>query len=869
MRVGSTALLVVLTSLAESSATIPPPRLLVKWKDGPRSPAAASGNATLGARVIRNFDALGWQLVELPTVVTVTRALDSYRALEAVIGVEEDRALRMEPPPLIRSEPVTRGSSPSLAGQPLPVAPNDPLFNQQWFLNKIGAANAWQVTTGSADVVVAVLDTGVDYNHPDLAANMWVNPGETGLDASGRDKATNGVDDDGNGYVDDVHGIDAETGSGDPMDRGYFSPGQTPVYHGTACAGIIGAVGNNGTGVAGVNWNVRIMAVRWYGDLSQPYFPTVVSHALAAWDYVIQMKRRGVNIRVASNSEFSNDWTDARRDAIAAAGREGVLTVAIAGNVAADQDATPISYPGDYDEPSVLCVAASTQTDTLADFSGYGLSTVDLAAPGVNIVILTKGGGTLSGGWGTSFACPQVAGAAALLLAQHPLLGLDELKAAILGSVDHPAALKDKVVTGGRLNLDRAMQYVTNPDQPAIVIYASPAGWRARPDAPITVTFNRPMDRSSVERALVIEPAVAGTFEWLEGDRSFRFQHAEPFDTRTNYTVRLLATALDTAGGSLDGNFNQVRDGTPADDYLWTFRFPIANDDFLHAQPLSGESGSTSGTLLYSSQEPAEVQFAGSSELGGTVWYRWSAPEAPGWYTFDLTGGTSFDTLLSVNTGDQLDQLVEVAGNDNDGAKSSSRTSFDTRPGQSYAIVVAGKATSIEDLVNPAKSGKFTLAWYPTPAPGFTGTVFSPARAIPGNRVSLTGTNFTGATAVLFNGASASFTNAAANNLDLRITATVPPDASSGPITVVTPHGSATSGASFQVLPPPLAIVRTDAANVELRWAAMSDTITLEAADELSPESWHRVPDNPTRADGQSVLRVLASGQRFYRLTAK
>src|SRR5258708_37538003 len=128
-----------------------------------------------------------------------------------------------------------------------------PKSNAQWDLKKIGMTNAWAITTGSSNVVIAILDTGVDYNHEDLAANMWRNPGETGLDANGHDKATNGIDDDNDGYLDDVYGIDAVSGTGDPMDLGIFVPPNAPFYHGTFCAGIIGAAGNNGEGIAGLN----------------------------------------------------------------------------------------------------------------------------------------------------------------------------------------------------------------------------------------------------------------------------------------------------------------------------------------------------------------------------------------------------------------------------------------------------------------------------------------------------------------------------------------------------------------------------------------------------------------------------------------
>jgi hypothetical protein len=178
---------------------------------------------------------------------------------------------------------------------------------------------------------------------------------------------------------------------------------------------------------------------------------------------------------------------------------------------------------------------------------------------------------------------------------------------------------------------------------------------------------------------------------------------------------------------------------------------------------------------------------------------------------------------------------------------------------------VAGK--DLFDLLNPAKAGNFTLTWYPTPTPGFTGGQFSPQSGVPGTKVTLTGTNLTGVTGVLFNGASASFSNAPANYLDLRITAVVPPDASSGAITVNTPHGDVTSSATFQVLPPKLSIVFNAAAGVEITWPATSSTIVLEWTDDLLSGAWIPVTESPVVEAGQSRLRILApAGNRFFRL---
>jgi hypothetical protein len=462
----------------------------------------------------------------------------------------------------------------------------------------------------------------------------------------------------------------------------------------------------------------------------------------------------------------------------------------------------------------------------------------------------------------------MVAGAAALLLATDPSLTVNQLKAALFGSVDQPPSLRGKVVTNGRLNIARALQYLTNADPPAIVITALPAGQRTPTNAPIQVTFNRPMNRATVESAFVITPTVSGTFEWIDDGRVFVFHHDAPFNNSTNYTLRILGTAQDENGGTLDGDFDRNREGSPADDFVWTFRFPIANDDFANAQQLASESGTLESSNRYATVELSEPDHWGDRTSESSVWYRWSPSEPGGWFTFDLTSGTAFDSLLAIYAGDRLDRLVPVAGNDNYGSRTSSRVSVAAAAGTNYSVVVAGKSSDVTKLlVATDQAGNFKLTWHPTPLPGFTGAQFSPSSGMPGAKVTLTGTNFTGATRALFNGASASFTNALTNNVDLRVTAVVPPDAISGPITIVTPHGSVTSTSSFRVLPPPLSITFSPSNGLEITWPATSSAFMLEASDDLNSGLWVPIAETPHTVNGASILAVPAPmGSRFYRL---
>jgi subtilisin family serine protease len=255
------------------------------------------------------------------------------------------------------------------------ATPNDPLFPEQWALNNTGltggrvdadidAPAAWDINTGGPNVVVANIDTGAFYQHQDLAGNMWINPEENPSD---------GLDNDGNGYVDDVYGIDAYSHDTDPSDEN---------GHGTMTSGIIAAMGNNGVGVAGVAWNAKIMAVRFLG----PDGYGVDSGALECINYVIDMKmNHHVNVVAINASWGGTDGDPLLEDAIEAAGDAGIVFVAAAGNDGSDIDTQP-TYPASYDLPNIISVAMSDDTDSLDYSSNYGATSVDLAAPGIAIM---------------------------------------------------------------------------------------------------------------------------------------------------------------------------------------------------------------------------------------------------------------------------------------------------------------------------------------------------------------------------------------------------------------------------------------------------------------------------------------------------
>lgn len=318
------------------------------------------------------------------------------------------------------------------------LLPNDPEFTQLWGLHNIGqteggidadidAPETWDITTGNSNVVVAVIDTGVDYTHEDLAANMWVNAGEI---------AGNGVDDDGNGYIDDVHGYDFLNNDADPMDD---------VSHGTHVSGTIAAVANNGIGITGVSWNARIMALKFLS-----FEGGLASGAVSAILYATDM-----GATVMNNSWGGDFYSQIIKDAISDAEASGVLFVASAGNSYNDNDRMPV-YPASYGLPNMITIAATDHNDIKADFSNYGANTVDLGAPGVSIYSTIPNAGYISKE-GTSMAAPHVSGAAALLLSKYPLLNYTQIKSRLMASADTVTGMRGLTASNGRLNIFSAI----------------------------------------------------------------------------------------------------------------------------------------------------------------------------------------------------------------------------------------------------------------------------------------------------------------------------------------------------------------------------------------------------------------------------
>ncbi|HLM23496.1 MAG TPA: S8 family peptidase [Pyrinomonadaceae bacterium] len=403
------------------------PEVLVKFKTGVSSEAIEALTSRLHDRVedrIENAD--GWEAIDDLDNADAASIVAQYSQLPEVEYAEPNFEIKLEETP---------------EGPLVPVLPHDPQFNDQWALANSGqrggkqgadisATLAWATTTGTDKLVVAVLDTGVDYTHEDLMENMWVRPATM---APYHDNEL--------GTIDDLNGFNAIDSAADPMDDN---------GHGTHCAGIIGAEGENNIGIAGVNWKVQIMPLKF---MNSGGFGTT-KDAIEAINYVINRKKAGVNVRIISASWGSTQKSRALGDIIRKAYENDILFVAAAGNSSVDNDRTP-HYPSSY--PNVISVAALDRHDHLASFSNFGVKSVMVAAPGVDI-LSTWLGNEYEEKSGTSMATPVVSGVGALILAKNPRMPVDDLHKRLMDSTDPIIVLKGKTVTGGRINAAKALE---------------------------------------------------------------------------------------------------------------------------------------------------------------------------------------------------------------------------------------------------------------------------------------------------------------------------------------------------------------------------------------------------------------------------
>jgi serine protease len=485
---------------------------------GNATPASAGLVASPLASGVQSIG-LGMFQVNLREGVSVGQAISVFSGANGVLFVEPDYTLGVQ------------------------LTPNDPNYTSGglWGLHNTGqsggvadadidAPEAWDIARGTGTKIVAVIDTGVDYNHPDLNANMWRNPGET---------AGDGVDNDGNGWVDDIYGADFVNNDGNPMDDN---------NHGTHCAGTIGGVGNNTVGVTGVAWTTRIMALKFLGASGSGS----TSNAVRAIDYAIAK-----GAKILNNSWGGGGYSLALEQAITRAQTAGVIFVAAAGNAAANNDTTA-NYPSNYPVNNVVAVASTTRTDAMSSFSSYGATTVDLGAPGSNILSTTPNN-SYSIFSGTSMATPHVAGALAVFWDANPSLSYSEVIQKLLQSVDPLASLAGRTVSGGRLNLKKLLDLGGgSPPPPADVTGARVtsgvfAGQQPNGFDRVRVTFNEAINAASFTTGDIVSltgPGGAITPTGVTPVAGSNTQFDVTFATQTTvgaYSIVLGPDILDTA----------------------------------------------------------------------------------------------------------------------------------------------------------------------------------------------------------------------------------------------------------------------------------------------------------------------------------
>lgn len=585
-----------------------PGEIIVRYKDSISSPSRAAMHAQLGIKAIRTFKHVGkMDLVKLPPDMTVQRAVKKF----------------LEYPDIEYAEPNYRVRAQAL--------PNDPQFSSQWALYNTGspygtagadinAPAAWDLTTGDKKVVVAVIDTGVDYTHPDLASNMFRN----GADCDG-----DGTDDDNNGYVDDCVGISVVAGNPDPMDDD---------SHGTHVAGIIGAAGNNSVGIAGVNWNTSILACKFLDSQGSGS----IAGAIACLDYLADMKDRGVNIVASNNSWGFGVFSKALRDAIDAQLKRGILFITAAGEASDPSDNEyRQTQPCSCYLPNIICVASTGNIDNLSNFSFYGKRVVHLGAPGQGIMsTVPVSYGSYQTMTGTSMAAPFVTGTVALVYARYPGSNWLSVRNRLLAGGDVKEGLAATTITGRRLNAYGAL---TCTDSTVI--------GRLRPlDAPLMVAVGTSIELSVLhincngpngEVAVTVSP--------------------------TGETVTLRDTGLGTDLAAGDGIYTGY--WAPSSGGEYTLAFPNGDNivvkvdpDLQPGFPVKGYSGYGSGagvahTLVANVKGNSGLQIFTTGLYQGPL-YGWdnAGVPLPGWPV--ETGGAAHPSAGELSIAKRGDEII-------------------------------------------------------------------------------------------------------------------------------------------------------------------------------------------------------------------
>jgi subtilisin family serine protease len=667
--------------------------------------------------------------VQATTMERVTLDAPLYRlhlaslSLEALPNALEDAT----------AQPSVLAVEPDYVRQAI-LVPNDPKYldGTLWGLNQtsdadIDAPEGWNVRSSAGAVIVAVIDTGIKTTHQDLAANMWRNSAEI---------AGNKIDDDANGFVDDIFGCDAYNNDGDPTDD---------QGHGSHCAGTIGGTGNNGIGVTGVAWGVKLMGCKFLSATGSG----TDSDAVRCIDYA-----RSKGAKILSNSWGGGGAGVSLQAAIERTRTAGLIFVAAAGNDGRNTDSSP-SYPASLATDNIVSVAATTRTDTLASFSNYGSVTVDLGAPGEAVYSTVSTSDTAYATYsGTSMATPHVAGVLALLVAQFPTESYSAIITRLLNGTDKIPALAGKTKSGGRMNLPNALLGTAPPtpvrpanDAFASAVVASTATW--------TLMGNNTGGTSETGEPAHAGNSAAKSVWWAftapsSGTCTVRTQ-GSAFDTvLAVYTGTLVGTLVAVA--SNDNSNSTVLDSTVSFSTVkgTVYRIVVdgksgasgviqlsaslvatlapVNDTFAAATVLTGTTFAVNGSNIGATVQTGEPKHAGVTG-GKSVWWSWTAPSS-GTFTL-VTTGSSFDTTLAIYTGSAVNKLAVLGSNDDQSstvlsskivvsvvAGTTYRIAVDGYSAASGSIVLSGSLTARALLAAPARvtalrnaAGRITISW--------------------------------------------------------------------------------------------------------------------------------------------------------------
>src|SRR5919199_1367442 len=697
-------------------------RVIVKLKPTASASDITNLETQIGVTKVSTAEQFGITIWDIPEG-NVEETISAYENDPRVEYIEPDYIITLDD---VEKTSPTQENSATIT--PQTTTPNDPDYPQLWGLNNTGqsggtpdadidAPEAWDIQTGNPNLVIGVIDSGVDYNHPDLVNNIWTNPGEI---------AGDGIDNDNNGYIDDVRGWDFAYNDNDPMD----------VYgHGTHVSGTIAAKGNNSVGVTGVAWNAKIMPLKFLGDGG--YGNT--SDAILALNYATAK-----GVKLTNNSWSGGGYSQALYDAINTAGQQGALFIAAASNQSQNNDTTP-AYPASYDLPNIISVASTTNTDGLSSFSNYGLTSVDLGAPGSQIYSTTPGGNydTYSG---TSMASPHVTGGAALVWSQNPTWTAQQVKNRLLDTTDPISALSGETVSGGRLNINNALGGSTPPPPPPPLVPNDNFGDRiVLSGLPVSTTGSNIGATEEPQEPAQSWPINSVWWSWTAPTTETVNINTRGSDFDTYLSVftgsalpnLTLIGANDDGGGNLTSlvSLNATAGTTyqiAVDGYssatgqigLNIVVPPPPNDNFADQIALTGDTANATGTNRGATGEVGEPTQSGPIN---SAWWSWTAPST-GIYNID-TRGSNFDTWLSVFTGSAVDNLTLIGADDDGGGNLASLVRLNATAGTTYRIAVDGYYSA---------TGPIQLNIDPPPPPNDN---FANQIALTGETAHATGTN--------------------------------------------------------------------------------------------------------------------------------